>query len=235
MTIQFSSRRRALATGVALFVSAAQALGASAEYAIRWDPAQGGPSTGTAVATLLGLDVDKVKVYQVEYFDIRAEGGAPAVIARRRTRGDTTQLTLKSRSTQGQGASAPSDASCALGGAATGKTEVDVTMLAGEQTQRATSISCTLEGSRDLAFAPELHATAKGCPATMRRFRTDEVEIEEWAVRGGAQRLIEVSRKGADDAATSRRFLDTVVTPLLAAKALPLAGSKTQFVTACRR
>ena len=50
----------------------------------------------------------------------------------------------------------------------------------------------------------------------------------------GAQRLIEVSVKGADDPATQRRFADSVVAPLLAARAAPLSSSKTDFVRACK-
>jgi hypothetical protein len=224
-------RLRRLA-GAALLAVTTQALAVPAEYAFRWDPARGGPDSGLAVAAALGLRVDKVKVYRVDYFDVAAAPGAPPVIARRRTRGDTTQLTLKTRVAEGADASAP--AGCALGDAAQGKTEVDVTLLAGGRSRRATSFSCTLQGAHDLAFPPALHAAAKGCVAAMRRLRGDDLDVEEWSVHAGAQRLIEVSMKGADDAATQRRFAETVVAPLLAAKAVPLAASKTDFVSACR-
>ena len=179
-------------------------------------------------AAALGRRVDKVKVFEVEYFDVST--GAAPVIARRRTQGDTTQLTLKTRIADG----GSPDTHCALGASAQGKTEVDVTMLAGGQAKRSPSFSCTLDGPRGLAFAPELRAVPKGCVATVRRLRSDDVTIEEWSVRGGARRVIEVSMKGADDAATQRRFADRVVAPLVAAKAAPLDDSKTDFVSECR-
>ncbi len=230
MKIESRFTVRHLACGVSALALSASAWAAPAEYAVRWDPSRGGPDSGPAVAAALGLHVDKVKVYQIDYFDVAGADGTAPVIARRRTRGDTTQLTLKMRGTDGL-ASAPH---CALGGAAEGKTEVDVTMLADGLAKRAPSFSCTLEGARGLAFAPELHARSKGCVATMRRLQADDMDIEEWSVHGGAQRLIEVSMKGADDAATQRRFAERVVAPLVGARAAPLADSKTEFVSGCR-
>ena len=222
---------RFLAGLMAALLCAARVLAAPAEYAFRWDPALGGPGSGPAVAGALGLRVDKVKTYRIDYFDVAGDPAAPT-IARRRTDGGKTQLTLKQRQAEGQAAgSAPA---CALGAGADGKTEVDVTLLAEGQSRRALSFSCTLEGARGLAFAPELHPVARGCVATMHRYRTDAMDIEEWSVHDGASRVIEVSMKGADDAATQRRFEETVVRPLLAAHAAPLSASKTEFATACR-
>ena len=231
MTIRFRTSR--LACGAAALLLAIQAAAAPAEYAIRWDPSRGGPDSALAAAAALGRHVDKVKVYQIDYFDVATGADATPVIARRRTHDDTTQLTLKMRAADGQGDVSP-EVHCALGSAAEGKTEVDITMLAGGQARRAPSFSCTLDGPRGLAFAPELRAVPKGCVATMRRLRSDDVDIEEWSVHGGAQRLIEVSMKGADDPATQRRFAAGVVAPLLAAQAVPLAASKTDFVSACK-
>jgi hypothetical protein len=228
MTMTIRPHASRLGFGAILVLLAARATAAPAEYAVRWDPARGGPASALGAAAVLGRDVDKVKVFEVDYFDV-ATGAAP-VIARRRTHGDTTQLTLKTRIADG----GSPDTHCALGASAQGKTEVDVTMLAGGQAKRSPSFSCTLDGPRGLAFAPALHAVPKGCVATVRRLRSDDVTIEEWSVHGGAQRVIEVSMKGADDAATQRRFADSVVALLVAARAAPLDDSKTDFVSECR-
>jgi hypothetical protein len=232
-TIRTRLQSRCIAGFAAGLLCAAPVLAAPAEYAFRWDPARGGPDSGSAVAAALGLHVDKVKVYRIDYFDVAGDPASPA-IARRRMNGDKVQLTWKLRRPEGQAAYPASPTACALGAGADGKTEVDVTLLADGQARRALSFSCTLDGAGGLAFAPELHPVARGCVATMRRLRSGDVDIEEWSVHDGAQRLIEVSMKGADDAAAQRRFEDAVVRPLTAAKAAPLAASKTEFVTACR-
>ena len=221
-----------LALGACSLLVSLQALAAPAEYAIRWDPSRGGPGSALDAAAALRLQVDKAKVYRIDYFDVASGADVLPVIARRRTHGDTTQLTLKTRSADGQGA-APAQSVCALGSGAEAKTEVDVTMLAGGQVKRVPSWSCTLQGPRGLAFPPQLRAVPRGCIATMRRLRAGDVDIEEWSVHGGAQRLVEVSMKGEDDDATQRRFADRVAAPLLAAHAAPLSASKTEFVAGC--
>ena len=54
--------------------SAAPAEPALAEYAIRWNAAEGGPGTAQQVIALLGMKKPQTSAYRVEYYDVPAGG-----------------------------------------------------------------------------------------------------------------------------------------------------------------
>jgi hypothetical protein len=85
-----------LALATALWpLLAHSALAASAEYAIRWDPRDGGPGTIDEVAALLQVSSGKrkPKEFVVRYFALKQPKALPdgaSVIARERTAGGET-------------------------------------------------------------------------------------------------------------------------------------------------
>ena len=87
---------RALAAALLLTVAAPTLAIADAEFAIRWDPAEGGPQTADEVRTALGLQRGKEKEFVVQYFTVNQPGNAAgdykAIARERKTRtgADTT-------------------------------------------------------------------------------------------------------------------------------------------------
>ena len=71
-----------------------------AEYAIRWNPQQGGPSSVYEVLKLLQLSPTDSGAFVVEYFDVLLPQDAPTgfdAIARQRTTKQKSEVTFKYR------------------------------------------------------------------------------------------------------------------------------------------
>ena len=65
-----------------------------AEYAIRWDPSEGGPRSFDEISSALGLPIGKKKSYEVRYFTVAAPAGSDPErppIARERDAGGVTR------------------------------------------------------------------------------------------------------------------------------------------------
>ena len=73
----------------------------TAEFAMRWDPAEGGPKTPEDVFALFGVPSPPPAAYEVRYFELPPSRSGPestAVILRERTSRDgNTQIRLKYR------------------------------------------------------------------------------------------------------------------------------------------
>lgn len=208
-----------------------------AEYAIRWSPADGGPSDLRAVTGLLRID-GRTSEYDVVYRDVARPDDAPpgfVPIVRQRRRGARTDVTWKYRGRDGFPVQSAAAWRCPLRGEASRKDEVDVSVLAADTESRSYSRSCSADG--DLAAsAPGAPAPlADGCSSRVTRLRARDgaLTVEEWRTSSGAT-FVEVSARGDDAAADLRNFRHTVAQPLLDAGIRPLDRSKTEIASPCR-
>jgi hypothetical protein len=224
------------AAGAALAISlrllAARGVPKHAEYAARWDPSAGGPSTAADVLARLGLDASAAATAcEVRYYDLPAPDGAPksaAIILRRRScDGDTPEIRLKYRTDR------PLESwACPPGFGFSGKSEVDVG-LGAEAPMRVYAYACTLEKNEP---PRRLRAVAKPCAARMTRVSAQtpdgrHLKVEDWTLPGGARRL-EVSRTDKDDVEALAAF-QRIVERLETAGARFLAESKTELGSRC--
>jgi hypothetical protein len=219
-------------------LSSCTALAGSAEYAIRWDPDQGGPSTAAEVVSLLKLTSSKAKVktFEVRYFDVTQAPAVQAtfkVIGRERTSSDAqTDATYKVRGPE----PVPPDLvawKCPLKGQSETKAEIDVGFVGLNEYKRSFSVSCTAEESSLLALLPPGYAAkARTCTSKMERTKTNSFKVERWSLPQGRS-VIEVSMEGNDSDEDRERFRRQVVMPLMGQNVLPLADSKTDLGGAC--
>jgi hypothetical protein len=200
-----------------------------AEYAIRWNPRDGGPATAAETLALLGLRAKHSARFSVDYYDLPTATPTPGFATILRQRVDATghaAVTWKLRGDQPL-----SRWVCPLRDARDAKAEVDVEFDGMDAITRRYSYSCT---SDDLEAASALlSARANGCPAAVTRKDAGRVRVEEWRLPGGAA-LLEVSGSATDTAAALARFRLQVVVPLLAAGIRPAQESKTDRVSRCR-
>lgn len=199
-----------------------------AEYAIRWDPAAGGPAAAEQVLALLGLTIPPPEFYRVRYYDLPQPATAPAraaVILRGRTKlGGKTQIRLKYRLEQ----PLTGPWACPPGSPFEPSSEVDVTWLPSGPPQRLFAYSCTLK-----AAAPplSLSATPKPCGAEMTRYTAGGFKVETWRMPQGEAQL-EVSRTEPDTPEALARFA-AVAQRLIGQGAKPTVHSKTELGSAC--
>jgi hypothetical protein len=228
--IKRSEGGRLLLLAGALLSAAALSAGEPerAEYAVRWDPAQGGPANVRELLSLLGAPVSDGRSYEVRYFDFPRPANAPpdsTPILRQRTRGDgKAEIRLKYRSAQPLAGSW----GCPDGARFKKAEELDVSFGASPEGSRIYAYSCTL-----VATAPPevLSATPRPCAARMVRYEHEGDKIEEWTLPGGAVRL-EVSRSAANDAQPLAKFGE-LVERLRARGVKPLEESKSDFGSRC--
>ena len=215
-----------LAAGLAPHGAAAEPKGA--EYAVRWNPAQGGPTSAAETLAFLGAgDVPSAR-YEVRFYDLPAPHGAPAgatVILRRRAASDgSTEIRLKYRTSSPLGAWACPNPSFQA------KVQVDVAFGA-DAPSRVDSYSCVLAASEPPA---DLHAVPKKCVSRMVRYDatpTVGYKVEAWTLPDGSQRL-EISRTTRNSADELARFAH-LVEGLVARGVRPLEESKTELGSRC--
>lgn len=199
-----------------------------AEFAIRWNPAEGGPAAAEQVLALLGLPMPTPKTYLVRYFDVPRPATAPAraaVILRGRTQpGGKTQIRLKYRLDQPLAGSW----ACPPGSPFEQSSEVDVTWLPSGPPKRVFAYSCTLKAA---APPPSLNAAPKACAAEMTRYAAGGFKVEAWRMPKGETQL-EVSRAGPDTPEELTKFA-TVAKTLIGRGAKPTGYSKTELGSAC--
>lgn len=198
-----------------------------AEYAVRWDPSQGGPANVGELLALLDASNAEGRRYEVRYFDFPAPAGAPAgatlILRQRVAEGGEGEIRLKYRSPQPvSGAWA-----CPDGARFQKSEETDVTFTSSGQA-RSFAYSCSLDAAAPPAF---LSATPKPCSARMVRYEGGGHKIEEWTLPGGGIRL-EVSRSGSNDAKHEAKF-GKLVERLRARGVKPLDESKTELGSRC--
>jgi len=210
-----------------------------AEFAVRWDPRQGGPATPQDALRGLGLKASSPSHFEVQYFDFTPPAGLPAgfdPILRKRLTAGEAELTFKLRGH----APMPSQPTlkqwpCPLGPTKDRKDEADITFVDAGRVLTAYSRSCSVE-SRDADIQPPaaLQARPKGCGSTMMRLRSGKLKIEQWQMADGST-LIEASRAGRHDEASMRVFEREVLQPLLALQVQPLERSKSAIGGDCAR
>lgn len=236
MTIPERPARLLLAASIVVVCGARSGAPADpAEYAVRWNPAEGGPKTSSAI--LCALDdtfTGDVDEYEIRYFDVKAPADAPAhakTILRRRVKNGTKhELTLKYR-----GDDQLASPSCALPEPDESKSEVDVTVTSADEPRRAFSFSCTVKSKTGpIAPPPALEAHPRPCGSTMRRRETKRLKakVEEWRLPNGTT-MMEVSREGHDTTEELAAFKDKIVALLLDAGIRPLDASKTELGSDC--
>lgn len=232
-------RARALAIGVLLAALPAWAAAADAEFAVRWDPRQGGPATPQDTLGALRLKAGKPRRFEVRYFEFTPPPGLPPEfepILRQRIGGDEVEWTFKLRGP------APLPAqptlqqwACPLGATRDRKDEVDLGFVGVGRVLTAYSRSCSVESHDLQSPAPAtLQARPKGCASTMTRLSAGKLKVEQWQLADGTT-LIEASRPGKHDEASMRDFEREVLEPLLALKIQPLQRSKSAIGGDCAR
>jgi hypothetical protein len=233
-----------IARAAALALAAAAALPAhatsmDAEFAVRWDPRQGGPATPQDALHGLRLKASAPSYFEIQYFEFTEPAGLPAgfdPILRKRLTGGQAELTFKLRGSQPLPAQPPlKHWTCPLGATKDRKDEADVTFIEAGRTLTAYSRSCSVESrDADIQPPPALQARPKGCGSTMTRLRSGKLKIEEWKMADGSV-LLEASRPGKHSDASMRAFERQVLQPLLALQVQPLQRSKSAIGGECAR
>jgi hypothetical protein len=211
-----------------------------AEFAVRWDPADGGPRTAQEVAAALQLEGGRQKAYQVRYFAVRqprgaAEGRDAVAIVRQRTSGHESESMYKLRSTLAFGPGDPlAGWRCPFPASAKARSKrsVDIGWFAEGQARRAYSLSCVASGAVDATVPAGLQARPLACSSRVRRVEVADIKIEQWRMPG-AGTILDVSWNGADTAADLERFAARIVRPLVAKGIRPREESKTEMGSGC--
>jgi len=237
-----------LACGIGVFASGAAA--AQAEYAIRWDPSQGGPKTAAeALARLAPGDNDiETDLFRVRYAsEVKTPTdvvGARAILREReRTSKARHELTYKLRSNSPlpsvpsfAGAQCP--AGPLVGPKDETKDEIDVSFTGAADPVRAFSRSCTVQSTSAPPPVPEaLQTRFAACESTTTRLglkQRGNLRVEEWRLPGG-RIAIEASRTGPDTPKALKAFRREVVEPLTTGSNAirPLSRSKTDLGSDC--
>jgi len=211
----------------------------SAEFAVRWNPKEGGPASARAAIDALGKIQTDSDDYEVRYLNITAPRDAPrgsTAILRERMKGKKKfQLTFKYRS-ESPLLLAPDlqHWSCPLAGSTERKDEVDVSFPSVGAPHRAYSRSCTKVSNDGPVTIPKaLKAKRLDCVSTMTRIEGGGLKVEEWHLPGKIT-MIEVSREGRDTPAELDSFRNEIVTPLVKANAKPADRSKTELGMKCK-
>ena len=203
---------------------------ARAEYAVRWDPSEGGLASAREVLAFLGSSPETApSVFEVRYFDLPTPSGAPpdatAILRRRRREDGKTEVRLKYRRKVPLG----DDWACPAGSPFERKAEVDVSFTGGASPpKRVYSYSCTLDAGDP---PPLLAAVPKKCAARMARYEADGWKVEAWTFSDGKGHL-EISRSGRNNAEELSRF-ERLVSRLRERGVKPSDRSKTEAGSEC--
>lgn len=208
-----------------------------AEFAMRWNPADGGPASVEQIAQVLQVPADGTREkFEVRYFSLARTPDTPdgaLVIVRERLADGQAFSMYKLRSNAQSGARGADSWSCPLlGREVRTKTEVDVDWDADGKPSKSHSLSCEARGRVADRLPATFKAEALGCISTVLRVSTGGFKIEHWFLPAGAQ-IFEVSANGKDSARQLDAFAQRVVQPLMAHGATPLKQSKTQMGSSC--
>lgn len=199
-----------------------------AEYAVRWDPASGGPKDALAVLSLLGEKAEDVDTYEIEYFDLppvpSAPAGATTILRRRRKANGKTEIRLKYRLDQ----PLTEKFSCPAGLSFEKSEEEDFGYAGSGAPVRVYSYSCSLDAAEPPA---SLSAVAKQCSAKMVRYETDTLKVEEWTLPDATVQ-VELSRSAKNTAAETAKF-EALVHRLIERGVHPSDGSKSDIASQC--
>ena len=226
----------ALAAAMLLAVATPTLAIGDAEFAIRWDPTEGGLQTADEVLKALGLKRGKEKDFVVQYFTVNqpsSSAGEYKAIARERKAATGVDTTYKLRgSTSFPEAEPFRQWVCPLSIAAISKDEVDISWTGEAEPKRTYSRSCTAKADAVHAIPKKLGAEPLGCISKVRRTEIDGIKVEQWDLHSG-KRLIEVSVNGQNNGIDLEKFQRGIVGPLLNFKVKPLNDSKTELGSGC--
>ena len=210
-----------------------------AEYALRWDPAAGGPQDAQQVRNLLSLaGAVETSAFEVGYFSVLLPAETPAdaaaVVRERIQPGHPAETTWKYRWDAAPAPAVMAGLVCPLKSPTTQKFEVDVTLLDAAQVRRTHAWSCESAASVFDSVPAKLAPMRKGCSSRMQRWHSKaaRLKIEQWLLSNG-QRVLEVSWTGQDRSQDLERFIQRFARPLLAAGLHALDRSKTEIGTQC--
>jgi hypothetical protein len=229
------------AVAAACLLAASAAFAAHpAEFAVHWNPADGGPQTAEDVTSALQLDGGKLKAYEVRYFAVRQPLGdtgrqdAIAIVRQRKSSHESESM-YKLRSTQAFGPGDPlAGWRCPLASSANArsKSTVDIGWLAEGQARRTYSLSCEAHGAVDAILPAKMQARPLDCSSRVRRVEVKDIKIEQWRMPD-AETILDVSWNGEDTAADLEKFAARIVRPLVARGIRPHEQSKTELGSGC--
>lgn len=244
---------RAQWAGVLVALTAESAVAApwaagNAEYAVHWNPAEGGPASLDAVKDLLALKKVKTKSFEVKVFSVKQPIVLPLevqIIARERTSEDGVESSYKLRADVPLDLLVPAVGLVCPFPSATWDLESDVIwgpsmdvpasapMPDPLPTRIKFSRTCSVDVSLRKALPASYEAREPDCTSSVVRYKGmtkgKEIKIEQWKLAGDGK-LLEVSMKVAEDSVARRDdFNASVVAPLIAARARPSASSKTEL------
>lgn len=219
-----------------MFARAALAAG-SAEFAIRWDPAEGGPQTLEEIASALSLSPGKKSSFVVRYFSVAQPSDAPPdslVIVRERTSGRAIESMYKLRgSSPFPSRGAEAGWQCPLETTSKQKREVDIGWTGRNSNRRNHSLSCVADGRVVDLLPPRFQPRPLDCTSSVTRIRAaGNLKVEHWSLPAG-RIAFEVSRNGKDSAASVEAFAHQVVRPLMNRGVKPQTESKTALGSSC--
>ncbi len=227
--MNFGSRQQwVMGVIVTLMMQGVLAKDMDAEFAIRWNPNDGGPKSASDAVKQLGITEEEKDEYSVRYFTITPPTDLPAgftLITRQRQNGGKNQLMIKYRSDNPLPDTINAKTwQCPLGSSAENKYEVDISFVKKDNAKRSYSLSCS-QKARD--FPKTLGAIQRGCDNRMVRLKSAELKIEEWVLQPGDRRLIEVSMSGRDTQNDFDKF-SMIADKLIGLGIKPTEGSKSE-------
>jgi hypothetical protein len=200
-----------------------------AEYAVRWDVAEGGPKTTAETLKLLRQEAGETEEYSVVYFNVKAPADAPpgfAPILQQQTRDKKVELVFNYR-----GRRKLASWKCPLPSANEMKAEIHESFAA-NATNRAHSYSCKIESDKPIE-PPAALAASKPCTSKMIRTKAGNLEIEYWELPNDLK-VIEVSRNGAPAKKDRDAFRREVVSRLKGEGVKPLERGMADLGKGCR-
>ncbi|NDZ17806.1 hypothetical protein [Variovorax sp. WS11] len=213
-----------------------------AEYAIRWDPADGGPKSAAETWAKLELADGDKDTFNIWYSTVSAPPNLPngfkaIVRERQKTNKKKYELTYKHRG-QVPLPATPSLAqwTCPVGATDEKKDEVDVSFYGLTNVVHAYSRSCTVESKDAPPVIPKALKTKRAdCKSTVTRLKLEKLTVEEWHVPGpGKRTIIEVSQSGADTNVDLGMFRDRIAKKLVEEyKIKPSKSSMTELGSSC--
>lgn len=224
-----------IATVVGVLVQSPCWAALDAEYAVRWEEAQGGPKGLAEIASLLGLKDYKEQMATVAFFAVKQCSAVPEgfkLIARERVfkkkKGDAPEVMLKLRGPVTPGTDPTVAWVCPLPKNNKSKVEVDVSWT-GSDMKKSLSRSCSQEDEFALKIIPkDLAPVAPKCRSEMQRFKGEDLTIERWTLSDG-RIVYEVSMSGQDDTESEQRFKKVVLQSLPGIR--PLSSGMTDIAT----
>lgn len=197
-----------------------------AEYAFRWNPAEGGPSSVEAVHRLLGGRTKSLQEFEVRYHRLPQEGkwpqSATAILRSRTEKDERTEYRLKFRRP------VPFEPVQVCPAGFELSYEEDVSFVGPDSARGVYSVSCT---GADPQLLEPFHPGPLPCISHVERHGGKKYRVEIWSLPE-KRSLIEVSHRAGRNALDRAEFRE-VVLRLLQAGARPTASSKTELGMDC--